>query len=349
MASFDPSAPAASDSGLFGLPHSEEEAALVCIPVPWEVTTSYGGGTAHGPSAILAASHQVDLFDLDVERPYEPGIHMLAESEVVRAWNEEGRALAERVIAEAGAELDGSLLEALSRVNVLSRRLDEWVYAESKRVLEAGKILAVVGGDHSTPFGAIRAAAERCGGLGVLHFDAHSDTRRAFEGFERSHASIMHNVLEDVPAVETLVQVGIRDVCEEEMDYVARKGDRVRVFTDRDLSLARFSGRPFDAVAADIVAALPAKVWVSFDIDGLDPRFCPHTGTPVPGGLSFDEAVHVLRVLARSGRTLVGFDLNEVAPSGSDPDDEWDGNVGARLLYKLAAFTFASQGRCAMR
>jgi agmatinase len=87
-------------------------------------------------------------------------------------------------------------------------------------------------------------------------------------------------------------------------------------------------------------------VWISFDIDGLDPRFCPHTGTPVPGGLDFHEAVHLIGEVARSGRRIVGFDLNEVAPNGNDESDEWDANVGARLLYKLCAWTFASRGLC---
>ncbi|MBK7830390.1 arginase family protein [Nannocystis sp.] len=345
---FDPNAPSSPDSGVFGLPHGEAEAAIVLVPVPWEVTTSYGGGTAGGPAAILAASRQVDLYDLDVERPYAAGVHMLAESASVSAWNSEGRALAQRVIAAGGAHGDPALLAALARVNALGEALNDWVAGETERLLAAGKIAGIVGGDHSVPLGAIAAVARaqlaRREGIGVLHFDAHADLRRAYEGFHCSHASIMDNVLERVPGVSRLVQVGIRDVCEEEVETMRRHGERVRVFFDRDIARRRLSGGSFADIVAEIVAALPQRVWVSFDIDGLDPRLCPHTGTPVPGGLDFHEAVFVLREVVRAGRTIVGFDLNEVAP-GPDPGDEWDGNVGARLLYKLVGFTLASQGR----
>jgi len=348
MISFDPNAPAAIDSGVYGLPFSESEATVVLVPVPWEVTTSYGGGTAQGPAAILEASRQVDLYDLDVEKPYLPGIVMLPEDERVVSWNDEGRKLA-RAIIEAGGVVDSpEAALALARVNELGGKLNAFVFAETERLLGAGKIVGIVGGDHSVPFGAIEVLAQRYpSGIGVLHFDAHSDTRRAYEGFTFSHASIMHNVLDKVPGVKKLVQVGIRDVCEEEIEYVAGQGDRVSVFFDRTISRRKMMGESFASITRDIVGALPNHVWISFDIDGLDPRFCPHTGTPVPGGIDFAEATFIVGEIVCSGKTIVGFDLNEVAPG---PDgNEWDGNVGARLLYKLIGFTLASQGKAKLR
>jgi agmatinase len=345
MADFDPGAPAESGSGIFGLPFNEKEAALVLIPVPWEATTSYGGGTSKAPAAILKASKQVDLFDGDVLRPYEPGLFLRKEHARVRAWNKAAKAAAQKVLRalDAGRPAPAS---ALDKVNELGGRLNGFVYAQIKSVLAAGKIPAVVGGDHSTPYGAIQAAAEAFPGLGLLHFDAHHDTREAYEGFTWSHASIFFNVLGGIPAVSKLVQVGIRDFSEAEAEFCRSQGERVRVFYDRELSRRRFAGEPFDAVCAEIVEALPREVWVTFDIDGLDPRFCPGTGTPVPGGLDFAEANHILGAVARSGRRIVGFDLNEVAPS---PKSEWDANVGARLLYKLSAWTLASQGKARLR
>ncbi|MBU6376625.1 MAG: agmatinase family protein, partial [Bdellovibrionales bacterium] len=322
-----------------------------------EVTTSYGGGTSRGPQAIFEASKQVDLFDLDVERPYEPGIFMRSVSETVQEWNHEGKKLAEAVIALGGKiESNQSLARNLSRVNELSVQLNSWVYQQVQGLLHEGKVVGLVGGDHSTPFGSIQAHAERFSslgltrrdrGFGILHFDAHSDTRIAYEGFEHSHASIMYNVLEQIPAVTKLVQVGIRDICEQEMNYVQSQGDRVRTYFDRDMALSRFRGETFEGLANRIVEDLPSQVYVSFDIDGLDPRYCPHTGTPVPGGLEFNEATTILRQLVASGRTIVGFDLNEVAPGPEG--DEWDANCGARLLYKLIAFTLASQGKRTLR
>ena len=344
MTAFDPNAASPADSGIFGLPTGFEEARLVYLPVPWEATTSYGGGTAGGPRAILEASRQVDLFDLEVDRPYQAGLVMLAEDPQVIGWNAEARPLARRII-DRGGRIDGDagLTAALARVNTLSAALNDRVYQEVGRIHDAGRIPALVGGDHSTPFGAIRAMAERHPGLGILQFDAHMDLRAAYEGFTWSHASIMHNVLDRIRGVARLVQVGIRDFCEEELDRATALADRVRVFYDADLARRRFAGEPWASAVPAIIDALPGEVWISFDIDGLDPRFCPHTGTPVPGGLDFNEVVYLVAALAQSGRRVVGFDLNEVAP-GPDGSGEWDANVAARLLYKLSAWTLVSQG-----
>jgi len=250
-------------------------------------------------------------------------------------------------VIEVGGEIgsDAGLAGDLATVNALGGRLNAFVLGETRRLFQSGKIPGIVGGDHSVPFGAIEAAAQEYASFGVLHFDAHSDTRDAYEGFEWSHASIMHNVLEHIPQVTKLVQVGIRDVCEQEIDYCRAQGSRVEIFFDRDLQRRKFEGRPWARMAEEIIARLPRDVWISFDIDGLDPRFCPNTGTPVPGGLDFQEANYVVGALVRSGRRVIGFDLNEVAPDLANPDNEWNQNVGARMLYKLSAWTLASQGR----
>jgi agmatinase len=341
---FDPNAAAQAESGIFGLPYGPDQARVVYLPVPWEATTSYGGGTAAGPAAILAASRQVDLFDLEVERPYEAGLHLLEADPRFAEWNLEARPLAERIIAVGGAiGDDAGLMAARERVNHLGAAVNGLVHRQISAVLDAGKIPGLVGGDHSTPFGAIRAAAERHPGLAVLQIDAHMDLRAAYEGFTWSHASIMQNILTHLPGVGRLVQVGIRDFCEEELEFARAQGDRVRVWFDAELASRRFEGRTWAQTVGDIVVGMPADVWISFDIDGLDPRFCPHTGTPVPGGLDFNEAVYLIASVARSGRRIVGFDLNEVAPAPGGAD-EWDANVGARLLYRLSAWALVSQG-----
>ncbi|HEX9165257.1 MAG TPA: agmatinase family protein [Gemmatimonadales bacterium] len=340
--SFDPNAAAPADSGIFGLPYGPEESRLLYLPVPWEATTSYGGGTAGGPEAILAASRQVDLFDLEVERPYEAGLHLLAADSRFVAWNGEARPLAQQVIARGGAIGDDARLAAArDRVNALGAQVNDAVSRQIAAILDGDRVPGLIGGDHSTPFGAIRVAAERYPGIAVLQVDAHMDLREAYEGFTWSHASIMHNVVTAVPGVGRLVQVGIRDFCEAELDLARDQGDRVRVWFDADLARRRFKGGSWGHTASEIVADLPSDVWISFDIDGLDPRLCPHTGTPVPGGLDFNEAVYLIAAVARSGRRIVGFDLNEVAPG---PEGEWDANVGARLLYKLTAWTLVSRG-----
>ncbi|MEI6791069.1 MAG: agmatinase [Myxococcaceae bacterium] len=302
--SFDPNAASEEDSGIFGLPCTESESQLVFIPVPWELTTSYGKGTAQGPEAILRASKQVDLYHAELGRVYEAGLHML------KIGN----------------------LEANS-----CEEVNTYVYDNTKRLLQQNKIVGIVGGDHSSPFGAIQAIAEQHDSFGILHLDAHADTRDAYEGYTWSHASIMRNVLDRIPEVKKLVQVGIRDFCEEELEFAKAQQDRMRVHTDFELMRARFEGDSWGKQVSHMLTDLPEKVWVSFDIDALDPRFCPHTGTPVPGGLDFWEAYYLIANLARSGRKIIGFDLCEVG------DAEWDGNVGARMLYHLAGWTLESQ------
>jgi agmatinase len=338
---FDPSAAALPGSGVFGLPHSAAEARVVLVPVPFEATTSYGGGAARAPEAIRAASRQVDLFDVETGRPYEAGIHMLPSPERVRALDAAARPDAALVIEAGGAEHGGAELRAAAaRVNAASAEVDAWVEAEVTRHLEAGKRVGVVGGDHAVAFGSIAAHAALHPGMGVLHIDAHADLRHAFEGFERSHASILRQVMERLPAVGRLVQVGIRDVSDEEMTYVEASRGRIHTHHDATLAAARFEGETWASQVRRVLEPLPRDVYVTFDVDGLDPSLCPHTGTPVPGGLSFQQACALLGGVVRSGRRLVGFDLVEVAPG---PDDEWDANVGARLLYKLVGWALASR------
>jgi|ERR1051326_259195 agmatinase len=328
---FDPDAAGQPGSGIFGLPHTRADSRIVLLPVPFDATTSYGNGTAGGPAAIFDASVQVDLYDRRFGRIYERGIFMEPESERIAALSAATRKIAAPLIEKGGAT--GSDAAAVAKVNAAGEQVNAFTYEHTKRVLTEGKVPGLVGGDHSTPLGAIRACAEHTrGGLGILHIDAHMDLRDTYEGLTFSHASIMLNVLKTIPQVIRLVQVGIRDFGEGEMDLGIEQGKRVHTFYDDQWAEATAGGTTFTDLAAAAIEQLPAQVYVSFDIDALDPSLCPHTGTPVPGGLSFNQAALLLGALKESGKKIVGFDLVEVCPG---PDDEWDANVGARLLYKL--------------
>ncbi len=342
MPVFDPSAAALPGSGVFGLPHSEAEAGVVLVPVPFEATTSYGGGAARGPEAILEASRQVDLFDVETGRPYQAGIHMLAVPDELAALDRAARKAAAPVI-EAGGVVPGreDLARAAAEVDRACERVNAWVEERVDGLLARGKKVGLVGGDHSTALGSLAAHARRHPGMGVLHVDAHADLRVAFEGFTYSHASILYNAAERLPEIARIVQVGLRDLSEEEHAYAAASGGRIVQHHDAELARARFEGERWDAQVRRILEPLPRDVYVTFDVDGLDPTLCPNTGTPVPGGLSWQEAGWLLGGIVRSGRRLVGFDLVEVAPG---PDGgEWDGNVGARLLYKLVGWSLAAR------
>jgi agmatinase len=337
---FDPDAAAGDEGGIYGLPFTPKESYVVVVPVPFEATTSYGGGTAEGPAAVLRASKQVDLHDHETGRPYEYGIAMLPLSKRVGRWNRVARNLATPII-EKGGDIGGSrrLRRDRDRVNDFGRRLNGWVHQRTRDLLESRKMPVILGGDHSVPFGAIRAYAEAYPGVGVLHLDAHADLRDAYEGFEWSHASIFHNVFHRIPAVSKIVQVGVRDLGNAESRMIRESGGRITTFFDADLADRKQHGAPFATLADEIVSELPPVVYLSWDIDGLDPTLCPGTGTPVPGGLSWHEAIALLKAVVRSGRRIVGFDLCEVAAG----DTEWDANVGARLLYKMIGYALLSQ------
>jgi agmatinase len=334
---FDPSAAALPGSGIFGLPHSEAEAALVLVPVPFEATTSYGGGTSRGPEAILGASRQVDLFDVETGRPYEAGLHLVPSPAEVERLARTARAKAAPVIAAGGTAGSPALVRAAAEVDEACERVNTWVEERVAGLLAAGKRVGVLGGDHSVALGSLAAHARRHPGLGVLHVDAHADLRVAYEGFTYSHASVIYNAAERLPEIGRIVQVGIRDLSQEEHAYAEGSRGRIVQHHDATLAHARLQGETWATQVRRILEPLPREVYLTFDIDGLDPTLCPHTGTPVPGGLSFQEAAYLVAEVVRGGRRLVGFDLVEVAP---DPaGGEWDGNVGARLLYKLAGWT----------
>lgn len=337
---FDPNSVGNEDAGIFGLPYSPQESAVVLIPVPFDATTSYRPGAANGPRAILRASRQVDLFDVETGVPFSSGIALLPEADEIRAWNDKARAAAERVMASRTD--DKARAGDLARVNKLCARVNERLRDEASKRLDAGKLVGTVGGDHGCVYGAIAAHAERYPEFGILHIDAHADLRHAYDGFKWSHASIMDNVCRRHPSVVRLVQVGVRDLCEEEREYIAASAGRIQTYYDAELKRGLFEGVSWAEQVAHIIEGLPEQVYVSFDIDGLDPSLCPNTGTPVPGGLSFDQASYLLGAVVRSGRRIVGFDLVEVAPGRGG--DEWDGNVGSRILYKLIGWTLKSQG-----
>ncbi len=344
---FNPALTGSPEDGLFGLPTTLDSSRVVLIPVPWEVTTSYGGGTADGPDTILKASPQLDLFQRDLPDHYQQGFHLLETDGEVRQLNERWQPVARRVQdhLESHGSLEGreDLVGDRESVNAASDQVNDWVTDRCAELDDRGKLPAVIGGDHSAPYGLIRYLCNKHrGDIGVLHLDAHLDLREAYQGFSHSHASIMHNVMALPEPPHSLVQVGIRDFCEEEFRQ-AESDSRIHVFYDDVLRERIFQGEAFQRLVAEVLAPLPRDVYISFDIDGLSPDLCPATGTPVPGGLDFGQARYLLKSLVRSGRRIVGFDLCEVAPDPYRPDDEWNGNVGARVLFQLASWMLESR------
>jgi agmatinase len=335
---FDPSGVSVRNGKYYGLPsYSPEEADLCVLAVPWDVTTSYRAGTSQGPAAILEASYQVDIFSPYCEDAWKARIGTLPVSHEWLEKNAQFRKASSRYIdflGEGGSIEDSAEMRmVLGELNRACERLHLWVEEECSKLLQNGRKVVLVGGEHSVSYGLIKALSEN-DRFGILHIDAHADLRDAYEGFEHSHASIMRNALK-LPNVESLTQVGIRDVSPAEIEFIESQKSRVHTFFDWDLKRALADGCTWKENCNRIIETLPEKVYVSFDIDGLDPKLCPSTGTPVPGGLEYDQALYLLDTLTKSGRKIVGADLVEVAPG---QDNEWDGNVGARLLFNLCLF-----------
>lgn len=339
---FDPNGLADKDSGIFGLPFTTNEANIILLPVPWDVTVSYRDGASKGPKAILDASAQVDLYDALVEDAWKIGITMEKIPAEIASKNKTLRQKALGYIKNLEKGVSPATKTMQKTLEIVNRgcfELNRKIKNLSAFYLGKGKIVGLVGGDHSTPLGYMEALAENYSDFGILQIDAHSDLREAYEGFTYSHASIMYNALK-IKEVKKLVQVGTRDWCEDENTLAANSGGRVKTFYDHVMKRSMYEGKTWQQVCNDIIIQLPNYVYISFDIDGLDPKLCPNTGTPVHGGLEFEQAAYLIEQVVKSGKKIIGFDLNEVTPG----KDEWDGNVGARMLYKMCNLTAVSQG-----
>ena len=341
---FDPNSIGLKSNNIFGLPFTEQESQLVLLPVPWEVTVSYRPGAARGPEKIFNAAMQVDLYDPDVMDGWKKGFYMLPIDRNIRSKSDYLRQCAELILsnmAEGGEiAMNTQLSEKLDEINEGGKQLMDWVYEMTRNLLKDGKKVGLIGGDHSTPLGFIKALGEVHTNFCILQIDAHADLRIAYEDFTYSHASIMYNVLQLVPAVTKLVQVGIRDYCDEELEMINNSNGRIQTFFDKDIKSQQYEGATWKDICKQIVDALPEKIYISFDIDGLDPKLCPNTGTPVPGGFETEQIFYLFRMIRASGRQIIGFDLNEVS-NGDHIGDGIDAIVGARVLFKLCNFMVA--------
>lgn len=337
---FDPNDIGVKNGNIFGFPVTENEAEIVIIPVPWDVTASYRKGTSKAPGQILEASTQLDFFHSNYEGAHKIKVYMSPISEDMQSINEDmkNKSIEYLRFLEDGGEVvrDSEYSLFLEAANEAHENITDAVYDKATNIMNASKIPAVLGGEHSAPLGLIKALGTKFSSFGVLQLDAHADLRSEYEGFHQSHASIFHNVLEQIPQVSQVVQVGIRDLSDAESERI-NHDDKLMTYFDWQLKEERFNGRFWQQQVQEIIAELPQNVYISFDIDCLKPSLCPNTGTPVPGGFEFEEISYLLHQLAASGKSIIGFDLCEVG------DGEWDAMVGARCLWELVVSTQISR------
>lgn len=265
------------------------EARVVVLPVYFEVTPSYMGGSRYGAYHLLKASAEMEPMD----------------EELLLDWSDAGIYTAPALIPENDPE------KGVERIR-----------AEAEWYMKMGRPLLSVGGDHAVTIGLVRAAADVYGSVGVLQVDAHLDLRDSYNGSRYNHACVMRRVADDMQL--PIVQVGIRSVAPEEGDYIREKG--IRPFFAHDIAE---SGS--DAWMDEVVARLPETVYVSIDLDGLDPAAVPGTGTPEPGGLSYRQVAGLIRKVGEN-RRVIGADINELVKIEGSVVSEF---TAARLAGKV--------------
>ena len=341
LSDYDPNAVGMKDHNIFGLPFSSRDARLVFIPVPWDVTTSHVAGTSGGPANILQQSYQIDLFSPSGGDAWKQGMAMEEIDAKLLNKNKIMRQKAVELInfLENGGEIEehASMQQHLESINKACDEVMTDVQEKSLKYLENKQLPFLVGGDHSISTGLIHALAGT-EEFGILQIDAHADLRKDYQGFKHSHASVMRNAL-NTKGVTKIVQVGIRELCPEELDVINGNPIQIKTFFDHHMHQRLFIGEAWDALCREIVEQLPAKVYISFDVDGLEPSLCPGTGTPVPGGLSYNQALYLLESVLKSGKRIIGADLVETGQTTTD------GIVSCRLLFHMASMMIKSNKR----
>lgn len=269
-----------------------ETAHVVVVPVPFDATTCYRPGTREGPQAIIDASRNLELYDTELRRcPCDVGIHTLRAVEPV-----------------------------MGNATAMTNRIEQ----VTGSVLDRGKFVATLGGDHSISIGVIRAFAARYPQMSVLQIDAHTDLRDSYEENPLSSATIMHRVLDVCPRT---AQVGMRSISEPEMRLIEER--KLPLWLASDIAARGFRGDR--GWIDEVVAALGDEVYITFDIDAFDPSLVPGTGTPEPGGLSWYEVMDLLGAVAAQ-RKIIGFDVVELSPL---VEGHVSPVVAAKLVYKL--------------
>ena len=321
---------------LFGLPYTTQEAKIIILPVHLDVTTSYRDGTSKAPDTLLWESTQLDLHLPFVQKPWQLpvawGKRIVNEKE-----NQKYRHMASMNISHLEKGLPKHEMKHIQEeVNNFCEKIHHQVEEVADFQFTKGKMVGLVGGDHSSALGLLRALSKKYL-FDILQIDSHKDLRGNYGGFQYSHASIMRNAI-FLSGVTGITQVGIRDYCEEEQIFVKQSKKSIKVFLDEQLHRERMDGKSWKHQVKEIIETLSDHVYISFDVDGLQPDLCPNTGTPVPGGLSFYEAAYLLEEVVKANKKIIGFDLCETGNA------IWDANISARILYRMTTLMGLSHG-----
>ena len=327
---------AVGDGGYyFGEKGGPADAEIVIVSAPWSVTADFGRGATYTPDAVIDASLESNLYDVVTGLSAE-GCVATAEidyniQECSELLGREAERIAKRTNDAEPASIGEYRARKIAHINEGFSEMHASIYKQVRHWVSKGKRIALVGGDHSVAFGAVKAIAEHYSEVGVLFIDAHADFAREGEIYKYSHRSIARNIVEEIRDVAHLVEVGVRDISRAETEALLAN-EKVELFLAERLAAKRFEGSSWGDLCREVVAKLPQKVYVSFDIDALKIEFCNNTNAPVPGGMTFDEVLYLVNTVVESGREIVGFDISEVV---SSLDNKMDAIVGAKVLAKM--------------
>jgi len=280
--------------GFLGIDNNSTKENVVVVPFGLEKTVSYGGGTKKGPIEIIKASHQVELYDEDLNKePYKfIGIKTVKPFPIKK-----------------------NIIDALKQIENIN-----------KIILNDNKFPLVLGGEHSLTPGAIRPFIKKFGKICLLHFDAHADLRNSYNNNKFSHASAIRRCL-DNPNIN-VISFGIRNVSSSEIPFLKKNKNRIKIFWAKDKEKWNLS--QFKKMIKN------KKLYLTFDVDGLDSSLMPATGTPEPGGLFWDETIKIIKTAAKFSK-IVGADINELSPiKGFDCYNF----LVAKLAYKIISYSF---------
>jgi agmatinase len=280
--------------GLKSLPVKEAEA--VILPIPYEATVTYGGGTREGPEAILTASLQVELWDEELNWESAAAIRL---------------ATAQPILPEVSGPQ--AMVEKIKRI------VQPWV--------AQGKLILALGGEHTITVALVQACQTRYPDFTVVALDAHADLRESYDGSKLSHACTMRRIYE---LGRPLTLLGVRSYSQDEYQLL-RVAPRLKVFKPRDLN----TPAGWDQ-ALEHLKGIVGPVYLSIDLDALDPGIMPAVGTPEPGGLSYGQVLSIMQTLAQRG-PVIGLDLVELAPMPGNRVSEF---TAARLAYKALGYIY---------
>ncbi len=265
-----------------------KDSSIVIVPVPYDETSTWSKGADKGPQAIIEASANMELYDIETD----------------------SQVFLNGIFTDKG-------LKCKKKPEYMSAQVEQKI----TELIDNGKFVVIIGGEHSVSIGSVSAFANRYRNLSVLQLDAHSDFRDEYAGSKYNHACVMARISQLCPAV----QVGIRSMDASEKELM----DKKNVFFAKNIHNKK-------GWIEKVVGKLRKNVYITIDLDVFDPSIMPSTGAPEPGGLLWYEVLALLKAVCKK-KNVVGFDVVELCPNEQQKGPDF---LAAKLVYKLLSYKY---------